>query len=78
LVPSTPAQAEPDIADVEARVDRLYHEAEQASERYNDARLELEELERDLAAVSSDQERQDRRLRSVREQVRDAVIRTYE
>lgn len=78
LVPSTPAQAEPDIADVEARVDRLYHEAEQASERYNDARLELEELERDLAAVSSDQSRQDRRLRAVREQVRDAVIRTYE
>lgn len=78
LVPSTPAQAEPDLADVEVRVDRLYQQAEQASERYNDARLELEELERDLAAVSSDQSRQDRRLRAVREQVRDAVIRTYE
>ena len=41
LVPSAPAQAEPDIDDVQARVDRLYHEAEQASERYNDAELEL-------------------------------------
>ena len=41
LVPSTPAQAEPDIDDVQARVDRLYHQAEQASERYNDAKLEL-------------------------------------
>lgn len=78
LVSSTPAQAEPDIADVEAKVERLYHEAEQASERYNDARLELEELEKDLSAVTSDQKRQDRRLRAVREQVREAVIRTYE
>ena len=78
LVPATPAQAEPDVDDVKAQVDRLYHEAEQASERYNDARLELEELERDLAAVSADQSQQDRRLRSVRAQVREAVVRTYE
>lgn len=78
LVPSTPAQAEPDIADVEAKVERLYHEAEQASERYNDARLELQELERDLDAVTSDQARQDKRMRAVRGQVRDAVVRTYE
>ena len=42
--PATPAQAEPDIDDVRARVDRLYHEAEQAQERYNDAKLELDEL----------------------------------
>jgi cell wall-associated NlpC family hydrolase len=78
LVPSTPAQAEPDIADVKAQVDRLYHEAEQASERYNDARLELAELKRDLGVVTADQARQDKRLRAVRDQVRDAVIRTYE
>ena len=44
LVPSAPAQAEPAIDDVQTRVDRLYHEAEQASERYNDAKLELDEL----------------------------------
>ena len=78
LAPSTPAQAEPDIDDVKARVDRLYHEAEQASERYNDARLELGELKRDLKAVTSDQARQDKRMRAVRNRVRDAVVRTYE
>lgn len=78
LVPSTPAQAEPDIDDVKARVDRLYHEAEQASERYNDVRLELGELKRDLKAVTSDQARQDKQMRAVRNRVRDAVIRTYE
>ncbi len=78
LVPATPAQAEPDIDDVKARVDRLYHEAEQASERYNDARLELGELKRDLEAVTADQARQDKRMRAVRARVRDAVVRTYE
>ena len=30
IIPSAPAQAEPDIDDVQSRVDRLYHEAEQA------------------------------------------------
>ncbi len=48
FVPTSPAQAEPDIDDVQARVEKLYHEAEQASERHNDARIELEELEREL------------------------------
>jgi cell wall-associated NlpC family hydrolase len=78
LVPTTPAQAEPDIDDVQARVDHLYHEAEQASERYNDARLELSELNRDLASLKADQARQDDRLSTVQEQVQDSIVRQYE
>lgn len=78
LIPTSPAQAEPDIDDVEARVDRLYHEAEQASERFNDARLELADLQKDLAALNADEDRQDARLDAVREQVRDSVVRQYE
>ncbi|HEU4811832.1 MAG TPA: NlpC/P60 family protein [Nocardioides sp.] len=78
LVPSTPAQAEPDIDDVQARVDHLYHQAEQASERYNNAKLELEELNRDLAALKSDQARQDDRLGLVQAQVQDSIVRQYE
>lgn len=78
FMPSTPAQAEPDIDDVQARVDRLYHEAEQASERYNDAKLELDELQRDLGSLRADQERQDDRLEVVRQQVQDSVVRQYE
>ena len=78
LVPSAPAQAEPDIDDVQSRVDRLYHEAEQASERYNDARLELEDLEADLDALEADQDRQDARLGVVRGQVQDSIVRQYE
>ena len=74
----TSAQAEPDIDDVQARVDRLYHEAEQASERYNDARLELKEIRRELASLRADQRRQDRRLEAVRAEVQDSIVRQYQ
>ncbi len=78
FMPSTPANAEPDIKTVQARVDRLYQEAEQASERYNDARLELASLKRDLGLLKADQGRQDHRLEAVRQQVQDSIIRQYE
>ena len=77
-VPSSPAQAEPTIDEVQTRVDRLYHEAEQASERYNDAKVELDELRKDLASLEADQDRQDDRLTSVREQVQDSIVSQYE
>lgn len=78
FVPATPAQAEPDIKDVKARVDRLYHEAEAAQERLHDARLDLADLRRDLDGLKADQARQDERLDAVREQVSDAVVRQLE
>jgi peptidoglycan DL-endopeptidase CwlO len=77
LVPGS-AQAEPDIEDVQARVDRLYHEAEMASERYNDVRLELVELNKDLASIKADERRQDQRLEAVRNQVQDSIVRQYQ
>ena len=77
LVPGA-AQADPDIDDVEARVDRLYHEAEAAQERYHDVKLELDDLERDLTSLEADQKRQDRRLEAARTEVRDSVIRQYQ
>src|SRR4029079_15044429 len=78
LVPSAPANAKPDIGDVQDRVDRLYHEAEQASERYNDAKLELNELQADLSALKADQDRQNAKLGVVRDQVQDSIVRQYE
>jgi cell wall-associated NlpC family hydrolase len=78
FVPATPAQADPDIDDVEARVDRLYHEAEIASERYNDAKLDLDELRKDLDALRADEKRQNAKLETVREQVTDSVLRQYQ
>jgi cell wall-associated NlpC family hydrolase len=78
VMPSSPAQAQPDIDDVQTRVDRLYHEAEQASERYNDAKLELQELTSDLDSLQADQGRQDEELETVQNQVQDSVVRQYE
>ena len=77
LIPSAPAQAEPVIKDVQARVDTLFHEAEQASERYNDAKIELDELNDDLASLRADQSREGKSLDSVRTQARDAILRQY-
>ena len=78
FVPATPAQADPDIEDVKARVDRLYHEAEPAQERYTTPSSSSTELERDLAALEADQARQDEQLEGVRDQVREPVVRQYE
>ncbi|CAM3619526.1 C40 family peptidase [Nocardioides zeicaulis] len=78
FVPATPAQADPDIKTVKARVDRLYHEAEAAQERLHDAQLDLADLRRDLAGLKADQERQDERLDAVRDQVSDSVVRQLE
>jgi peptidoglycan DL-endopeptidase CwlO len=77
-VPSSPAQAEPSIDEVQTRVDTLYHQAEQAQERYNDAKVELDELRKDLGSLQADQDRQDDRLTTVREQVQDSIVSQYE
>ncbi len=76
--PSSPASAEPDIQTVRDRVEKLLHQAEQASERYNDARLELTELNRDLGSLEADQTRQSDVLDGVRADVRDAIIQRYQ
>jgi cell wall-associated NlpC family hydrolase len=78
FIPTSPAQAEPDIDDVQARVDRLYHEAEQASERFNDAKIELAGLSKDLKSLKSDQSRQGDQVEGVRSDVQDAIIRQYQ
>jgi len=78
ILPGSPAQAEPDIEDVEATVDRLWHEAEQASERYNDVELELEGLREEMTSLEADRERQDDQLDVVRERLADSVVSEYE
>ncbi len=78
FVVASPVQAEPDISDVRGRVDRLYHQAEQAQERYNDARLELEALSDQLGSLKADEKRQNSRLAVVREQVQESIVRQYQ
>lgn len=77
LVAAVPAQAEPDIEKVQSKVDRLYHEAEQAQERYHDAALQLDALNGTLGSLKADQKRQNRRLKSVRDGVQNSIVRQY-
>ncbi len=78
VVSIVPAQAEPDVQDVQTRVDKLYHQAEQAQERHNDAALRLEALNQELGSLKADEKRQNRRLGVVQEQVQDLIVRQYQ
>ena len=75
---SSPAQAQPDIDDVRSRVDHLFEQAEQAQERYNDAKLELDDLNDALSSLQSDEVRQGDQVARVRSDVRDSVIRQFQ
>jgi len=78
FIPSSPAGAEPDIDDVQARVDKLYHQAEQASERYNKAKLELAQLKDDIESLQSDQSRQGDQVTKARGELKRAILRQYQ
>jgi cell wall-associated NlpC family hydrolase len=77
LVPA-PSQAEPDIDDVRAKVDRLYHEGEVATERYHDAKLKLTDLRKDLAALKADEKAQASEVSRIQSMVDEAVASQYE
>ena len=78
VIPSTSASAQPNIDDVQSRVDTLYHQAEQASERYNNAKIKLKGLHGELTSLKADQRRQGVKLSAVQQQVQDSVVRQYE
>ena len=73
-----PSTADPSIEGVQERVDRLYHEAEQASERYNQARIELTDARRRLRVVTTDLDRQRGQVQAVRDQVVSNVVAQYQ
>ena len=74
VLAASPTFAEPDIQDVQARVDSLYAQAEKASERYNDAKIELTQARTRLRALRADLARQQERVNAVRTQVARAVV----
>ena len=78
VLSAAPSTAEPTISDVRERVDRLYHEAEQASERYNDARIRLREARSRLVGVQAALDRQRERVDTVRDQVVASVVAQYQ
>ena len=70
LVP-TPAAARPgpSIDEVQSRVDRLYHQAETASERYNTGRERLSTAQRELRSLRADLVAQQRRVDTMRDEL---------
>lgn len=78
LVSTTPADAKPDIKDVQAKVDTLYQQADQATEDYNEARLRLASLKAELAGLRADQGRQDQVLSVAKDQLRDSMLEQFE
>ena len=78
VVTASPVVADPDIDDVRARVDDLYHRAEKASERYNTARLSLEAAEKRLNRLHSDIEEREERVGELRGLVASQVASYYQ
>ncbi|MBO9520740.1 MAG: C40 family peptidase [Nocardioidaceae bacterium] len=68
------ATAKPDLETVKKKVERLDHQAEVASERYNDARVKLAETKTKLKALNSDLSRQRAVVAQMREQVAAMVV----
>ena len=78
LLVAAPGHADPDLDQAQSRADRLYHEAEVASERYNDARVELKESRAQLRTLHNDLARQQEKVEAVRERVASAVVAQYQ
>lgn len=72
------ANAKPDLETVKKRVEKLDHLAEQASERYNDARVMLAETRTKLASLNADLDRQAAVVAAMREQVATMVVDQYQ
>jgi cell wall-associated NlpC family hydrolase len=78
MLVAAPTSAQPDIDTVQTRVDRLYQQAEQASERYNDARLSMTQSRSRLRALDADLARQQAKVETVRDQVASSVVAQYQ
>lgn len=78
LVPAAPSNADPDIDDVKTKVDKLYHQAEQAQESYHDAKLKLKELRAELKDLKADEKAQQQKVDSLEGSVNQAIAAQYE
>ena len=75
---AAPSVADPSINDVRDRVETLYHQAEQASERYNEAKLELADAKKRLTGLRQDLRRQKQRTETIRSQVAANIVAQYQ
>ncbi|WP_157553333.1 C40 family peptidase [Jiangella gansuensis] len=77
LTTSGHADPEPTIAEVREQVDALYHQAEQATERYNAATDELAEVQRRIERAEASLARQEEAVEAVRSQVAGFAAASY-
>ncbi|MDQ6934213.1 MAG: NlpC/P60 family protein [Actinomycetota bacterium] len=78
LSAAIPANARPRIVTAQQQVDRLFHQAEVASERYNNARLRLAASRTQLTALRSDLARQQRSVNTMRHDVATLMVAQYQ
>jgi cell wall-associated NlpC family hydrolase len=76
--PQTTPLADPNIKDVQAKVDSLYHQAEQASEQLNTTKIQLRSMRQELGSLQSDQDRQDAKVQSAQTNLQNSIISQYE
>ncbi|RIQ34145.1 C40 family peptidase [Jiangella rhizosphaerae] len=69
LITQSNADPKPTISEVREQVDALYHQAEQATERYNAATDELAEVQRRIERAQASLERQQQAVDAVRAQI---------
>jgi cell wall-associated NlpC family hydrolase len=69
-----PTYAKPSIKDVQTKVNDLYHQAEIASERYNNSRDQLQHVRTRLHGMRADLAKQQKAVSTMRRQVADAVV----
>lgn len=76
---ATPAaNAKPDLETAKKQYEKYEHLAEQASERYNDAKVKLEATQTKLSALNADLARQQQVVDTMRQQVATMVVEQYQ
>lgn len=78
LAGSPLASAKPDLETVKKQVAKLDHEAEAASERYNEARVKVAAIRTTMSALKSDLARQTAVVDAMRDQVAAMVVDQYQ
>ena len=74
MLTASPSSAEPDIEDVQQRVEELYHEAEIASERYNEVRHDMQLAQTRLKSLRTDLDRKEHQVEEIRQQVVSSIL----
>ena len=74
MLTASPSSAEPGIDDVREQVQNLYHQAEIASERYNEVRYDMGLAQTRLKSLRADLQRKERQVEEIRQRVVSSIL----